>query len=223
MTAVYLLRHPETTWNDAKRYQGRLESPLSTQGQLQARRLAVAFANQKLAAVYCSPLRRALDLGYEIAQQVDTPVCVDERLTEIAQCPWEGLHLAEIETRYLEMFEEWYSRPDRVHFPGGENLASVQVRALSVLDDVYARHPTDHVAVVTHSVVIQVVVASILSLDLRYVHNVRVSNAGITTLCGTALPGSVLTLNNTDPLFHSPVAGAAAQDCASWQPRRVTQ
>jgi broad specificity phosphatase PhoE len=220
---VYVLRHPETTWNLAQRYQGRLESPLSAEGSLQARLVARAFSGAGLDVVYSSPLQRALCLAREIAEAADAPLHIDQRLTEIGQGAWEGLHLAEIQRRYPELYEAWYIRPDTVQMPGGETLHDVKGRALSVLATLFKRHSSGHVAVVTHSVIIQVLVACSLSLELRHIHRIRVHNCSITTLCGTELPGSLLALNVTDPLYHGPVANATAQDCVSWKGRRVTQ
>jgi len=220
MTAVYVLRHPETTWNLSQRYQGRLESPLSTTGREQAAVAASVFPPGSLNAVVSSPLRRARFLAGEIAGRTGAPLSIDHRLTELGQTSWEGLHLEEIQVRYPETHDRWYLRPDTVHFPEGEDLAAVQRRSQSALGDIFERYPDGDIAVITHSVVIQVLVATALALELRHIHRLRVSNAGITTMCGTAVPGSILTLNALEP--RSPVASAAALNCARWQPRRIT-
>lgn len=222
MTAVYVLRHPETTWNQAQRYQGRLESPLSAEGRRQSRLVIQAFTRRDLDVVVCSPLKRAHYLASELAQATGAPLHVDHRLTEIGQSVWEGLHLAEIKEKYPDMYEQWYLAPDRVTFPRGENLQSVQARSVAALSDLYARYPTGNVGVVTHSVVIQVLVAASLSIGLQHIHQLRVSNASITTLCGQTAPGSMLSLNCTESLYGGPVASAAAQECAQSQPRRVS-
>lgn len=220
MTAVYVLRHPETTWNLAQRYQGRLESPLSDRGKQQGVRAASAFSPGSVDVVVTSPLRRARWLAGEVAAGTGAPLVVDHRLTELGQTSWEGLYLDQIRVRYPEMYDRWYLRPDTVRFPEGEDVGDVQRRALSALADIFTGYPEGHVAVITHSVVIQVLVATALALDLRQIHRLRVSNVGITTLCGTEIPGSVLTLNALDP--QSPVASASAQGCATWKPRRIT-
>lgn len=223
MTAVYLLRHPETSWNLAQRYQGRLDAPLSSQGRLQSRLLARSFAGESLDAVFSSPLQRALYLAREIAQAADAPLCIDQRLTELGQGAWEGLSVTEIRVRFPEVYEEWYTRPDRVRMPGGETVQEVQRRALCVLAAIQAHYPGGNVAVATHAVVVQSLAAAALALDLRYLHRLRIANASVTTLCGTDLPPSLLTLNDTFALHHSPVTAAAAQDCVSWKRRRITQ
>jgi broad specificity phosphatase PhoE len=220
MTAVYVLRHPETTWNLAQRYQGRLESPISAAGERQTVRAVSAFVPGSLDAVVSSPLGRARYLANAVASRTGAPLAVDHRLTEIGQTTWEGLHRVEIDARYPEMYDRWYLSPDTVRFPGGEDLGDVRVRAQSALADIFSRYPEGDVAVVTHSVVIQVLVASALALDLRHIHRLRVANAGITTLCGTEIPGAILSLNALDP--KAPVESAAAEGCARWKPRRMT-
>jgi probable phosphoglycerate mutase len=211
MTAVFVLRHPQTTWNAESRYQGRLEAPVSSEGQLQSRLVARAFAAGELAAVFSSPLTRAVYLGRELAQATDTPLILDARLTEIAMGPWEGLYLDQIKQRYPEMYDAWYSRPDLVRFPGGESLTDVYCRAASAMNEMYRRFTGGSVAIVTHSAVVQVLVASAIGLDFRYVHRLPVHNASVTGFAGTTAPGSLLWLNSIELLYHSPLASAAAQ------------
>src|SRR5437879_6211804 len=123
MTAIFAVRHPQTTWNVEQRYQGRLEAPWSGEGCTQAKLVARAFAGCGIAAVYSSPLQRAVSLGREIARLADSPVCLDQRFTEIGLGRWEGLYRRQIEEQYPDLFEEWYSHPERVAFPDGEDLA----------------------------------------------------------------------------------------------------
>lgn len=222
MTAVFAVRHPETTWNVEQRYQGRLESPLSKQGRSQAAILARAFAGSGLEAVISSPLSRAHDLAREIAHQSDAPLLVDQRFTEIGMGAWEGLYRHEIEACYPELYHLWYTHPQEVRFPGGETVSEVRDRVESALGDVFAAYPGGEVAVVTHSAVIQVMAASALHLAFQNLHRVRVSNCSITTFCGSEAPGTLLSLNDTEALYHSPAAAAAAQNCVGWKERRMT-
>jgi broad specificity phosphatase PhoE len=197
MTAVYTLRHPETTWNAAQRYQGRLESPWSKGGRRQARLICDSFDHPDLDAVFSSPLGRALRLGRALSTEMRAPLIIDQRLTEIGQSCWEGLTLREIQSRYPRLYEQWYTRPDLAQLPRSETLADVQARSLSALQDVFTRYPIGTVAVVTHSVVIQVLVASSLRLSLQCIHRINVSNGRITTFSGTEAPGRLLALNCT--------------------------
>ena len=135
--------------------------------------------------------------------------------------PWEGLFREQIADRFPGMFREWYRRPDLVRFPRGEALQDVQIRAQSVLDDIFQRHLGENVCVVTHSAVIQAFVASSIGLDLRYVHRLHIANAGITTLSGDRAPGSLISLNLTEHLHALPAAGELAEACAGADRRRL--
>ena len=54
---LLLLRHGESTWNAAGRWQGHADPPLSTTGTAQARAAAAALV--EIGAVWCSDLVRA--------------------------------------------------------------------------------------------------------------------------------------------------------------------
>lgn len=222
MTAVYLIRHPQTTWNVESRYQGRLDAPLSPQGRREARLLAAALKNHRFDAIYTSPLQRAQALASEVAEASGSPVEVDERLTEIAMGPWEGLYRQEIEDAYPELYSRWYTDPESVRFPGAESLEDVMSRTCSSMADIFAGHPAAHIAVVSHSAVIRVLVIAALGLGLRSFHMLHMSNAGITTICGTEAPGRLLTLNSLESVYGSPVQSALAHDCVSWKQWRPT-
>lgn len=214
MTAVYVLRHPQTAWNAQSRYQGRLEAPLSREGRTQAKLLARAFAADPLDVVVSSPLSRALILGRDVAHAADAPLTIDNRLTELGQAPWEGLFVAQIRERYPDLWRQWHTEPERVHFPRGESLSAVLARAVSVVTDITTRYPYGNVALVTHSNVVQVLAAHALHLDLRHIHGITVENASVTTFCITEGAWTLLSLNVTSYVYRTPAASAAAsQKC----------
>jgi phosphoserine phosphatase len=214
MTVAYVLRHPQTSWNAAGCYQGRLEAPLSAEGRQQSRLTASAMADRAPDIVYTSPLQRALELAQDIAGTLRLPLVVDQRLTEIAMGPWEGLYHSQIEERFPAMLREWYERPDQVRFPHGESVADVQSRALSVLADLYAAHPEERLCIVTHSAIIQVLAAAALGLDLRNLHRIHVANVGITTFSGDSAPGVLVSFNVTDHLFERGCLANAVDESA---------
>jgi broad specificity phosphatase PhoE len=222
MTTVFVVRHPETTWNVTKRYQGRLDTPLSPQGEKQATRTVEVFRDASLDAVFTSPLLRARGLATHIAEASGAELHVDQRLTEMAQGPWEGLYLDEIHRDHQALYHQWYDQPDRVTFPGGESLSDVHARAEPVLRVAFERYVNGRVLLVSHSVVIQVIALAALSLEPRHLHRIRVANCGVTTLCGDSAPGTMLSLNSTDALYGSPVASADAVGSSILEPRRTT-
>ena len=213
MTAIFVLRHPQTTWNRAERYQGRLDAPLSAEGRRQCILAARAFQGAALDCVVTSPLSRARHLGEAIAASTGASLRTDSRLVEMAQGSWEGLHVSEIRARFPAIFAQWHSRPDQVRFPGGEALVDVERRTIGAFNDIYRAFPRGFVAVVSHSVIVQIVALRSLHVDLRFLHSMKISNASVTTLCGTSSPGSLLSLNVTQSLYGSPLKSALAEAC----------
>ena len=82
MTRLILVRHGETTWNDAQRFQGHTDVPLSAHGWRQSERLAERFANESIAAIYSSDLARASDTARVIARHLRKQVVCEPCLHE---------------------------------------------------------------------------------------------------------------------------------------------
>ena len=154
---LVLVRHGESQAIVERRFQGRLETPLSDTGRRQAalvaRRLArpadppalMIPAGPPLAVVH-SPLRRAADTAQAIRDAVsaddafatDVPIRPDPRFLEIGQGEWEGLPADEISRRYGDTLATWRRTPTLAWAPGGERLAEVQERVAPGLADLLA-------------------------------------------------------------------------------------
>ncbi len=84
MIRIVLVRHGQTEWNRVERFRGRADVPLNQTGLAQAeatgRRVA---AEWKPAAVYASPLSRAVKTAEAIARHSDGPVQLSPGLLDI--------------------------------------------------------------------------------------------------------------------------------------------
>ena len=164
-TRVVLVRHAETEESARGRCYGRLDVRLSPRGLRQAQGLAVALADVPLAAVYASPLARAVDTARPVAAARGLEPIVLDALAELDFGEVEGLRYDEIEAERPELFRAWMDEPARVCFPGGEGLSDLRVRVLPALEQIRARHEREAVAVVAHGGVIRVVLAEVLGLE----------------------------------------------------------
>lgn len=135
---IFLVRHGETEWNRARRYQGWADSPLTSLGIAQAeaigRRLR-AVPEAIDAAIVASPLGRARHTAEIIGACLDrrTPPRLDDRLREISLGSWDGLNRREIRARMGSAFEEfeWYFET-----PNGESYDQFAGRIAAWLDEV---------------------------------------------------------------------------------------
>lgn len=88
---LYFIRHGETVWNTQAKLQGKSDIPLNEKGVALARVTGEALADVSFAAIYSSPLKRALQTAQLVAGDRDVPIVTDRRLEEIGFGIWEGL------------------------------------------------------------------------------------------------------------------------------------
>jgi probable phosphoglycerate mutase len=134
VTEVWLVRHADC-------YEGmsvRVDPPLSALGRKQAELLAKRVRKVKLAAIYCSPYRRALETARTIADDVH----VDDRLIEMEMELGDGGEL-----NFKEL-------PD-----------SVIERMSAAVDDIARNHPDERVIVVAHGAAMIVFLTHVLRLE----------------------------------------------------------
>lgn len=201
---AYLFRHTETEWNSIFRYQGRIDTALNATGRLHMERITSLVQPGQFSAVYSSPLSRARCLAESVACKARAPLIVDDRLTEMAMGPWEGLTRVEIEEQFPAMLNLWHDRPDEVSFPGGETVHDVALRARSFMEERFLDSTCTPIAVVTHDTVVKVAVMLSLGLGLDCLHRFRMRNGSISVLRGGAYAGSVESIGNTSHLSGSP-------------------
>ena len=163
-TRIVLVRHAETEESARGRCYGRLDVRLSQRGLQQAEALAASLAGLGLAAVYASPIARALDTARPIAAAHGLEPSVLDALAELDFGEVEGLRVDEMEAERPELFRAWMDDTAQVRFPGGEGLADLRGRVLPALVEIRARHERQAVAVVAHGGVIRVVLADALGL-----------------------------------------------------------
>ena len=135
---LLLVRHGQTSWNAAGRYQGQSDPPLSPEGEAEAAALAGTLRDERLGAVLASPLRRAAATAAILARALGLPPpLTDQRLIELGYGAWEGLTQAEVKARWPALLRSWKRAPETVRFPDGEDLATVRAR----LDALLAARP----------------------------------------------------------------------------------
>ena len=99
---LLLVRHGQTAWNIERRLLGRTDVPLDAVGLDQAARLARRLATTRLAAVWSSPLTRAV----QTATPLGAPR-LDEGLVECDMGALEGLSGVEFVEKWPEVAAAW--------------------------------------------------------------------------------------------------------------------
>jgi probable phosphoglycerate mutase len=127
---VYLVRHGETEWSLNGRHTGSTDIPLTANGKEVARELGAKLKGLEFAAVWSSPMSRAIDTarlaGFE------HHVRLDDKLKEWDYGDYEGKTTPEIR----EIHPDWFLWRDGC--PGGESPAQVGARADGLIEEVRA-------------------------------------------------------------------------------------
>jgi broad specificity phosphatase PhoE len=166
-TRLYLVRHGATQLTAEDRFSGAIGVELSDQGREQARRLAARLADDRIAAVYASPLSRTAETAALLAAPHRlTPVSRDG-LREISHGRWEGLSRREVEERYADEYAAWEADPFTFAPEGGESGLSVLARALPVIREIVVAHAGQGAVVVSHKATLRLVLSSLLGFDAR--------------------------------------------------------
>jgi probable phosphoglycerate mutase len=166
-TRIFLVRHGATVLSAEDRFAGATDVELSDEGRGQVDRLSRRLADIKIAAIYCSPLKRTRETADILARPHTLVPIPKDGLREIDHGRWEGLRRAEVEARFPEEFAAWEADPFTVAPQGGEPGVSVIARARPVLYDIVMTHEGQHVMVISHKATIRLLLCDLLGIDAR--------------------------------------------------------
>jgi len=131
---LLLLRHGDLGLDDARRYVGQRDLPLSALGRTQAAAWAPVLAGLPLDGVWCSDLLRCREtaaLALAGTGRSATPLA---GLREVNMGAWQGLTADEIRTRFPGEFERRGADIAHVAPEGGESLGQAQRRFCATLE-----------------------------------------------------------------------------------------
>ena len=166
MTDLFLVRHGETIWNTESRYQGWKDSPLTATGKKQAIVHGRLLAENKVSAIFASPLGRVRQTVELISHSVNVEVFFDERLREINIGDWGGQTIAHTRKHFSA---EWAARkknPITFKPPNGESRRDLQARVAPAVDEILAAN-YGKVAIVSHGITTRVILNHLLGLSIK--------------------------------------------------------
>lgn len=199
---LFLVRHGQTDWNFAQRFQGQSDIPLNEAGRQQAHALAERLMNQDFDAVYSSDLKRALETGKIIAKdKADTRV--DPRLREIHFGDWEGMRYAEIKEKYPAALATWENDVYQNAPPGGETVKQLTERVQSALNDFHREHTGQSVLIVAHGGVLQSLICLALKLHPLMYWQFQISPASLSEIAFYPTGAILNSLNDTSHLHKN--------------------
>jgi len=134
LPTIYLLRHGQTEWNVEGRYQGQLNSPLTSLGKEQAKRNAQKlqkYLNTNEVKLFASPLGRARETAEIIAKESgleSSKIIFEEDIQEVNYGIFEGQTKEYCKDVYAKEFAEREANKFTYVLEGGESYENVFVR-----------------------------------------------------------------------------------------------
>ncbi|MFZ0544343.1 MAG: histidine phosphatase family protein [Candidatus Promineifilaceae bacterium] len=162
-TTILLIRHGETDWNAAGRWQGHSDIPLNENGRQQAQALAYKLAGWPIQAIYSSDLKRAKETADIIATPHQLNLILDTDLRERHGGYFQGLVGTEIRTKYAR---EWKMLIEGHDVEGVESNIALQERVWRAFEKIAATHQGEMVAVVSHGGSLGLLIAKALGFTL---------------------------------------------------------
>src|SRR5262245_4853683 len=167
VTRLLLVRHGATAATEEDRFSGSSGAELSDLGRWQAARLGERLGGERLAAIYASPLSRALDTARILAGHCALEPIVRDGLREIGHGRWEGMKRSDVAQQFAAEFSAWEEDPFTFAPEGGESGVAVLARALPVVREIVTAHRGEQVAVVSHKATLRLLLSSLLGFDAR--------------------------------------------------------
>lgn len=183
MLRVILVRHGETDWNQEGRVQGSgSDRELTETGKQQAESIGLKLRQERIQAIYSSPLRRALDTAQVIARHHQVEVQIEPSLNEIYAGELEGIPIKKLGSYLSELVAREQGDESVSKLYGGERLAAVQQRAWSIIQRLADKHSDGAIVVVSHYFVILSIICSVLNMPPSEMGRLKLDVGSISTI-----------------------------------------
>ena len=142
--------------------EGPADPELAPEGRDQSARLASYLASEKIAAIYSSPMKRALQTAEPLAQTTGLPISIVDEVAEYDRLSNEYIPIEELRAANDERWQKllaggWQSDSD--------TLESFRDRVISSLELLISHHASQRIVVTCHGGVINQYLAHILGIS----------------------------------------------------------
>ena len=213
-TQIILVRHGQSTFNAAKRFQGASDDSVLTQiGRLTAYQTGLALNHIGFDAVYVSPLKRTQETAHETLAAIAAvsgtvpPLHPHPNLKEVHLPQWEGLSYQEVQSRFAEAYQQWQHAPHefRMELPQSSAWSDDRQSAIATLarpttfsplhqlytqakqfwQEILPKHRNQTLLIISHGGTIRALISTAIGLEMNHYHRLQQSNSGISRLTFT--------------------------------------
>ena len=167
-TFIDVIRHGEPV--GGQRYRGySVDDPLTEKGWSQMR--AAVPEKPQWQHIVSSPLKRCLEFGQELADDLQITINVEDNLKEIGFGEWEGKTPDDILAEDSEALNHFYKDPVNNRPKGAEPLDTFSERVWNAYLSIIEQQQGKHILIVAHAGVARAITANILKMSLDDVYS----------------------------------------------------
>lgn len=200
MSRLLLVRHGITEHNSSRRFAGYSDIELSTDGIWQVEKLRDRLAKEKIDAIYCSDLKRAITTAEVISSRHEVEIVRCSELREMNYGDAEGLTFEEISRHHPELAESITNFSLELSFPGGESFKGFIARTIKFLDRLNKHAAEQTILIVSHGGALKVLVYDLLGIGQSHWRQIRFDNASLSIVDTYPREAILSLLNDTSHL-----------------------
>lgn len=188
---IFLARHGQSELNLQERVTGQLDPPLSQKGREQAEYLKSVLRWEKLAAIYTSPLSRAVETAKPAAKNHNLTIETREGLKEINLGVLQGRFRDQRDLEAQRLYEAW-EKDKLLHLiPCGETFLDLRKRVIPCLRDILDRENGNTILIVGHRNTNQLILGDLMRLSLEDSLELNIKNKYLYEI----IPGTMPRVN----------------------------
>ena len=178
---ILFVRHAETDWNKANRFQGIVDIDISEHGKYQANLLSEYLYKQipSINKIYTSPLKRTKHTASYVAKKFNLNIHELDSLIEYSVGVFAGMNIDDIYSgQYQETYEDFMDENNWNLVPDAETFDSRYQRAIKALQIIFNESDENScVLVVSHGGFMQTLISVLLGS--KRVWGFKTNNTGI--------------------------------------------
>lgn len=201
MTRILLIRHALTD-EAGKIFSGRKPGlSLNSEGRSQVDLLTERLSKTNLAAVYSSPVDRAVETAGPVAASHNLDVTISEDFNELDFGNWTGLSIEQLKDD--PAFRSFNTLRSLNRIPGGELMVEAQLRIIKGIEKLRVLYPGGSVAVVSHADMIRAAIAFFSGIHIDLLHKIEISTTSISIIETGNAHVRIISVNSLPETFIS--------------------
>ena len=171
---------------------------LSAEGKDRAAWLARSLRDLPVAAVWTSPLIRALQTAAPIAQELNLPVKVSQLLNEVDYGEWTGCSFEGLERDVR--WQNYNTARSKSAIPSGESITQLERRVEQQLGLWMQDYPAKLIIAITHAEIVRIALLHTLGLSIDHFDRIEVSPGFVTAMERDGSRKRVICINESGAL-----------------------